>query len=57
MWWQDSVQNTWTQRERFLRGNPAIEQFLEEGADMLRRYRDPSFREYLAAEIERHCAG
>ena len=56
LWWQDSFHNTWTQRERFLRGNVAVEQFLEEGAEMLRRYRDPGFRDYLAAEIERFCA-
>lgn len=56
LWWQDSMHNTWTQRERFLRGNVGVEQFLEEGAVMLRRYRDPAFREYLAAEIERYCA-
>ena len=56
LWWQDSFHNTWTQRERFLRGNVAVEQFLEEGAEMLRRYRDTGFRDYLAAEFERFCA-
>jgi len=55
LWWQQSLHNTWTFRERFLRGNRAVEQFLEEGAAMLRRFRDPAFRAYLGGEIQRYC--
>lgn len=55
LWWQQTLHNTWTFRERFLRGNHAVEQFLEEGAEMLRRFRDPGFRSYLAAEMQRYC--
>ncbi len=55
LWWQSSVHNTWAYRDGYIRGNANVVQFFEEGAEMLRRYRKPEWREYLAGEMVRHC--
>ncbi len=55
LWWQSSVHNTWAYRDGYIRGNANVVQFFEEGAEMLRRYRDPAWRAYLAGEMLRLC--
>ena len=55
LWWQSSVHNTWAYRDGYIRGHKSVEQFFEDGAEMLRRYRDPAWREHIASMIERWC--
>lgn len=54
-WWQSQLHNTWAFRERFIKGNRAVEQFFAEGASALRRFSDPDYRAGLAAKLLREA--
>lgn len=54
-WWQSQLHNTWAFRERFIKGNRAVEQFFAEGAVALRRFASASYRAGLAAKLLREA--
>jgi homoserine kinase type II len=50
-WWQCQLNNTWVYRERFIKGNRAVEQFFAEGAAALQRFADAGYRAGLAEQL------
>lgn len=54
-WWQSELHNTWEYRERFIKGNRAVEQFFAEGAAALRRFTDAGYRAGLAGLLRREA--
>lgn len=55
-WWQCQLNNTWAYRDRFVRGNRAVEQFFADGAANLRRFSDAGYRAGLAAVLHREAS-
>lgn len=55
-WWQSELNNTWVYRDRFIKGNLAVEQFFEEGAAALRRFSDAGYRASLAGRLRREAS-
>lgn len=55
-WWQCQLNNTWIYRDRFIKGNRALDQFFEEGADALRRFSDAGYRTGLAETLHREAS-
>lgn len=55
-WWQCQLNNTWVYRDRFIRGNRAVEQFFEEGAAALRRFSGAGYRTGLAERLLREAS-
>ena len=51
MWWQAQLHNTWVYTARFIEGNRAAGQFLEDHYEMITMFKDPSFRVEIAARL------
>ena len=51
MWWQSQLHNTWVYRARFIEGNRAAGQFIEDHFEMVTMFKDPAFRERVAARL------
>lgn len=51
MWWQSQLHNTWVYRARFIEGNHAAGQFLDDHFEMITMFEDSRFRERLAARL------
>lgn len=47
MWFHAQLANTWAYRRLFIEGDAAVDRFFDSGAEQLRRWNDPSFRERL----------
>ena len=54
-WWQSQLHNTGAYRDRFIKGNRAVEQFFPEGAAARRRYADAGYRAGLAGLLRREA--
>ncbi len=55
-WWQSQLHNTWAYRDRFIKGNRAVEQFFAEGAAALRQFADEKYRAGLAERLRREAS-
>jgi Ser/Thr protein kinase RdoA (MazF antagonist) len=55
-WWQSQLHNTWAYRDRFIKGNRAVEQFFGDGAAALRRFSDAGYRTGLAETLHREAS-
>jgi Ser/Thr protein kinase RdoA (MazF antagonist) len=55
-WWQSQLNNTWAYRDRFIKGNRAVEQFLADGSAALRRFSDAGYRTGLAGLLRREAS-
>jgi Ser/Thr protein kinase RdoA (MazF antagonist) len=53
MWWQTRIHSFWALERRFIHGDRRVDRFFDEEADLLRRFADPAYREWLAAELSR----
>ena len=51
MWWQSQLHNTWVYRARFIEGNRAVGQFLDDHFEMITMFREASFRAEIAARL------
>ncbi|MEP7215846.1 MAG: phosphotransferase [Anaerolineaceae bacterium] len=51
MWWQSQLHNTWVYTARFIEGNRAVGQFLEDHFQMITMFKDPAFRHQLAVRL------
>ena len=51
MWWQAQLHNTWVYTARFVEGNRAAGQFLEDHYEMITMFKDPGFRQQIAARL------
>lgn len=57
MWWQSQLHNTWVYRARFIEGNRAVGQFLDDHFAMITLFKDPAFREQVAARLRGSVPG
>ncbi|MEP6871329.1 MAG: phosphotransferase [Anaerolineaceae bacterium] len=51
MWWQSQLHNTWVYRARFVQGNRAADQFLDDHFAMITALKNPAYRDKLAARL------
>ncbi len=51
MWWQSQLHNTWVYRARFIEGNRAVGEFLEDHFAMIMQFANPAFRAQVATRL------
>ncbi|MEO6399122.1 MAG: phosphotransferase [Tepidiformaceae bacterium] len=51
MWWQSQLHDSWVYRARFIEGNRAVGQFLEDHYEMVSMFREERFRVDVAARL------
>ena len=51
MWWQSRLHDTWSLRQRFIRGERGVERFFPTEAALLTRFSDPGYRSSLAERM------